>query len=191
MLAGGFTLFPVLSPDGRTLAVVHKGADERRLDTQVCLVDVETGAARRLGGPHDMAFVSWLPDGRGLIVLVRVPDPARNRLIDTIARMDLDGKLTDLREGSMPVLLGGGKRILFRDSQSDWKTCNLDGQDVKPYADGLKGYGFPAPSPDGKRLLMMRFQPGKGPEPVVLPIDAGQGKAATTAPGLWAMPAWR
>ncbi len=192
VLAGGFTLFPVLSPDGKTLAVVHKGADERRLDTQVCLVDVETGAARRLGEPHDMAFVSWLPDDRGLIVLVRVPDPARNRLIDTIARMDLDGKLTNLREGSMPVLLGDGRRILFKDSQSeDWKTCNLDGQDLRPYADGLKGYGFPAPSPDGKRLLMMRFQPGKAPEPMVLPIDASQGKPATTAPGLWGMPAWR
>ena len=36
---------------------------------------------------------------------------------------------------------------------------------MKPYADGLKGYGFPAPSPDGKRLSMMRFQPGKRPSP--------------------------
>ena len=99
VLAGGFTLFPVLSPDGKTLAVLHKGAAEHRLDSQICLVDVQTGTARRLSEPHDMAFPSWLPDGRGLIVLVRVPDVARNRLIDTIARMDLEGKITHLRRG--------------------------------------------------------------------------------------------
>jgi hypothetical protein len=92
----------------------------------------------------------------------------------------------------MPVALADGRRILFKDPQAGtWHTCNLDGQDEKPYADGLKGYGFPAPAPDGRRLLMMHFQPGQGPVPVVLPIDAGQGRPATTAPGLWAMPAWR
>lgn len=190
LLAGGFSLFPALSPDGKTLAVLHKGADERRLDSQVCLVDVMTGAARRLGEPHDMASASWLPDGRGLIVLVRVPDAAGDRLTDTIARMDLDGKLRNLREGSMPVVLGDGGRILFKDAGT-WQTCNLDGRDAKPYADGLQGHGFPAPSPDGKRLLMMRFQPGQAPVPTVLPIDSGRGKPATTAPGLWALPAWR
>jgi hypothetical protein len=192
LLGAGMTLFPVLSPDGKTLAVIHKGADERRLDWRICLVDIPSGEARRLGAPHDMAFPSWLPDGRGLILLIRVPDVAKDRLVDTIARLDLGGKLTTLRPGSMPVLLGDGRRILFKDSQSDtWHTCNLKGQDAKPYADGLKGYGFPAPAPDGKRLLMMHFQPGQAPVPVVLPIDASQGKPASTAPGLWAMPAWR
>ena len=192
LLAGGFALFPSLSPDGRTLAVLHKGAEERRLNSQVCLVDVKTGAARRLGEPNDLAFLSWRPDGRGLVLLVRVPDAEKSRLVDTIARLDLDGTLTNLREGSMPAVLADGRRILFKDSQAGtWHTCNLDGQDVKPYADGLEGYGFPAPAPDGKRLMMMRFQPGQAPVPVVLPIDAGQGKPATTAAGLWAMPAWR
>jgi hypothetical protein len=192
LLSAGITLFPVLSPDGKTLAVIHKGADERRLDSRICLVDVKTGEARRLGEPHDMAFPSWLPDGRGLILLVRLPDVAKDRLTDTITRLDLDGKLTTLRPGSMPVLLGDGRRILFQDSQArTWHTCNLEGQDAKPYADGLEGYAFPTPAPDGKRLLMMHSQPGQGPVPVVLPIDAGQGKPATTAQGLWAMPAWR
>jgi hypothetical protein len=38
---------------------------------------------------------------------------------------------------------------------------------------------------------MMHFQTGKAPVPVVLPIEGSQGKPATTAPGLWALPAWR
>ncbi len=192
LLAIGFTIDPVLSPDGQTLAVLHKGAAERRLDAQVCLVDVKTGAARRLGEPHDLGALSWLPDGRGLIVLVRVPDPTGSRLTDTIARLDLDGTLTTLREGSMPVVLADGRRILFKDPRSKtWRTCSLEGKDEKPYADGLAEYGFPAPAPDGRRLLMMRFQPDKAPVPMILPIDAAQGKPATTAPGLWAMPSWR
>jgi hypothetical protein len=192
LLAGGLTMFPTLSPDGKTLAVVHKGADQHLLDSQVCLVDVKTGAARPLGAPHDFGPVSWLPDGQGLIILVRVPDVANNRRTDNIARLDLDGNLTHLREGSMPVLLGDGHRILFKDSETDtWRTCHLDGQKVQPYADGLKSYGFPAPGPDGKRLMMMQFQTGKAPVPVVLPIGASSGKPATTAPGLWALPSWR
>lgn len=192
LLAAGIALFPVLSPDGKTLAVVHKGPDERQLDSRLCLVDVKSGEARPLGTPHDMAFPSWLPDGSGLVLLIRVPEFARNHLVDTIVRMDLDGKITTLREGSMPVVLGDGRRILFRNSRSnDWRTCDLEGHDEKPYADGLKGYAFPAPAPDGKRILMMHFQEGSGPVPKILPIDASRGKPASSTAGLWALPSWR
>jgi hypothetical protein len=55
----------------------------------------------------------------------------------------------------------------------------------------MKGCAFPAPSPDGKRLLMMHFQPGKGPEPLIFPLGQNDGKPVTTVPGLWSTPAWR
>jgi hypothetical protein len=195
LLASGFTLMPALSPDGKTLAVLHKGMTGRLLDTQVCLVDLATGEAKAVGEPRDMAFPSWLPDGKGLVLLHREaadPSDLTEPRTATIARMDLDGRLTKIREGGEPVLLNDGKTILFEDTRArTWQTCGLDGGDVKPYADGLSGYGFPSPAPDGERIVMMHFRQGIAPEPTILPIGGSDGKPALTAPGLWATPAWR
>jgi Tol biopolymer transport system component len=195
LLASGFTLMPALSPDGQTLAVLHNGASERILQTQLCLVDLRTGSARRLGKPHDMAFVSWLPDGKGLIVTVREsPDPADPSVpkTATIARMDLQGQTTKIRPGTFPLLLNDGKTILFEDTTSrTWNTCDLDGGNAKLYAGGLAGHGFPSPAPDGKRIIMMHFQSGGAPVPVILPLGESKGEPAVKAPGLWTTPAWR
>ncbi|WP_165072642.1 TolB-like translocation protein [Paludisphaera rhizosphaerae] len=193
-LAEGNTLMPACSPDGKTIAALHKPPAGDPLDATLVLVDVESGAARPLGVPRDQAFLSWTPDGKGLILLVREPlDPKdlNSPRTSSISRLDLDGRLTKLREGTMPVVLSDG-RILFQDEKAHgWKTCNLEGGDEKEYAGGLAGYGFPAPAADGKRIFMMHFVPGQGPTPTVLPIDEAEGKPATTAPGLWSMPAWR
>jgi hypothetical protein len=192
LLAGGFTLSPALSPDGRTAAVLHQGASQRLLETQVCLVDLGTGDAKPLGNPRDFGPVSWLPDGRGLLTVDRKDVGASKPPLSTISRLDLDGRLTPLREGSSPVVLGDGKTVLFEDAGSrTWQTCDLGGGDVKPYAGGMNGHTFPAPSPDGRRLLMMHFRQSQAPEPMVFRRGENEGKPATTAPGLWAHPARR
>lgn len=195
LLASGMTLMPALSPDGTTLAVLHKGATGGILDTQVCLVDLKSGEARTLGEPRDLAFLSWSPNGEGLVLLHReVADPTNptGPRTDTIARMDLEGRISKIREGSSPVLLADGETILFEDKETrTWQTCDLEGANVRPYAGGLSGYGFPSPSPDGERIMMMRFEQGAAPVPTILPIGEDKGVPATTAPGLWATPAWR
>jgi hypothetical protein len=192
LLATGFVLFPALSPDGKTVAVLHKSATDRILDSQICLVDTVTGKAVPLGEPRDFGAVSWLPDGKELIISENKTIDVSKPSISTICRMDRQGKITRLCEGASPVVLSDGKRILFEDQASrTWKTCDLNGSDVKLYADGMKGYAFPRPSPDGKRLLMMRFRSGQAPEPLIFAVGQTEGRAATTAPGLWITPGWR
>lgn len=195
LLASGFTLMPTLSPDGQTLAVLHKGATGRILESQLCLVDLKTGAARPLGEQRDMAFPSWLPDGKGLILLDREsanPSDVSSATIETVARMDLEGRITKIRQGSRPVLLNDGKTILFEDTKSrTWNTCDLYGGNAKLFAGGLLGYGFPSPAPDGKRIIMMRFRPGTAPVPMILPLGESKGEPAVKAQGLWADPTWR
>src|SRR5205814_725053 len=71
LLASGFTLGATLSPDGKTIAVVHKGQNEGLLECQVCLIDIASGKATPLGKPLDTAFLSWRPDGKGLILVTR------------------------------------------------------------------------------------------------------------------------
>ena len=194
LLATGFSLFPSLSPDGKTVAVLHRGATEER-DTGI--PDVPCGPDDRERRSHweprrDFGPPSWLPDGKGLLVADRKSIDASKPPLSTICRLDLEGRLTATREGTAPVVLGDGKRILFEDPESQsWKTCDLEGRNVEVYAGGMKGYAFPAPSPDGKQLLMMRFRTGHAPEPMIFPLGQSEGKPATTTPGLWKHPAWR
>jgi hypothetical protein len=191
-LAAGFSLFPSLSPDGKTVAVLHKGSSGRILDVQIYLVDLVSGATKPLGEPRDTGPASWFPDGRGLLVVDRNSIDLSKPSIETICRLDLDGKLTKLFPGSSPVISGDGKHILFEDQTSrTWKTCDLSGGHVTTYADGMKGCAFPAPSPDGRNLLMMRFRSGQAPEPVIFSLDGSDGKPLTKVPGLWTSPAWR
>jgi Tol biopolymer transport system component len=195
LFTSGFTFMPALAPNGQTIAVLHMGAAGKILETQLCLVDLKTGSARPLSNPGDMAFPSWLPDGKGLVLLLRErSDPAdvSSATTHTIARMDLEGRITKIRQGDSPVLLADGKTILFQDTKSrTWNTCDLDGGHVAPYAGGLPGYGFPSPAPDGKRIVMMHFARDRAPIPTILPIGDSKGEPAVKAPGLWASPAWR
>src|SRR5262249_3331966 len=147
------SLFPALSPDGKTVAVLHRGASERLLEQQVCLVDLESGNARQVGKPRDVGPLSWLPDGRGLLMVDRKVVEMSKPTHDTVSRMSLDGEVTLICEGSSPVLLGDGKVILFQDQRTRmWNTCDLNGKEIRPYAGGMPGHGFPAPAPDGKRV---------------------------------------
>ena len=192
LLEAGFALFPTPSPDGKSLAALHKSGAGQILESQVAVIDLATGGARYVGKPLDTAFVSWRPDGKGFFLIQReYADPSKPA-IATVSTMDLEGKLAPLVRGDFPVLLADGATILFRDNESgQWKSCDLQGKNVKPYGDGLPGYGFPSPAPDGKRILMMRFRPGQAPQPVILKIGESEGAPATEIPGMWGIPAWR
>jgi hypothetical protein len=184
-LESGFALGPAPSPDGKSLAVLHKGGAEGHLELRVALVDLASGEGRHVGEPLDGAFLSWLPDGKGLVLLRREAGGA-----GTVSRMDLDGRITPIVPGDSPVVLEGTRAILFQEGEL-WKTCDLAGKNAKLLGDGLRGHGFPSPAPDGKRLLMMRFRPNQAPEPVVVVLPGQEIRAATKLPGLWGFPAWR
>jgi hypothetical protein len=192
---GGFAafLFPTLSPDGSTLALIAMDAKAAAsLQFQVWLVDLKTGKPRKLSDPADVCFLSWLPDGSGLILVDRKSVDMKKPAIGTICRLDLEGKKTPIRPGDNPLLLGDGKTILFQDAADGlWKTCDLQGGGVKLFGDGMKNYGFPSLGPDGRRILWMRFGGSDGPAPVVVDIATGAVKEVKHSPGLWSMPAWR
>ena len=194
LLSTGACLGPALSPDGKTLAVGHKefggSSIQEVLQLQVCLVDLTTGEARKLGRPMDTAFLSWLPDGKGMILVSRKHIDMDTPAKETICRMDLTGKVTPIVPGGHPVLLAGGL-ILFRGEDDLWRTCDLIGKNVKLFAGGMKGCGFPSPGPDGKRIFWMRVQPPRAPRPVVMRIGSRQLRSVTAVGGLWASPAWR
>jgi Tol biopolymer transport system component len=191
-LSSGFSLMPCLSPDGKTLAVLHKGTDSRILESRVHLIDAATGNARPLGQPLDTAFISWFPDGKHLLLITRkhvtMDHPSQNSL----ARMDLQGKVSTICRGDVPVLIDQSKRILFEGEEDDlWYTCDLTGKNRKRFHGGFARHGFPAPSPTGTQVLMMRFSKTGMPRPVIIDVRTGTIRSLTVPEGLWATPKWQ
>ncbi len=139
----------------------------------------------------DAAFLSWLPDGQGLILVTREYADLNRPAVETIARMDLSGNITPIRKGSQPTVLDATRGILFEDDDGLWKTCDFHGENVHVLAEGMKHYAFPSPSHDGRQILWMRFDPAQSPKPVVLDVGSTEGPPVTTAPGLWMYPTWR
>jgi len=188
LITQGFCLDPVLSPDGSKVAAVHMpgGVGEFRMT----VIELGSGKATYVGGPMDTASLSWLPDASGFI-LVRRQFKAMDKPQDRfVARLDLDGKLTDLCAGDLPLLLPDGKRILFLDGQK-WKTCSLAGKEVMLFGDGLSGHMQPTLAPDGKRVIFVRTRAGKEPHIVMFGLDGGELKLVLREPGLWLYPGWK
>lgn len=189
-LAVGQTLMPVLSPDGKTLAAHYKDFNGSVLDSQIALIDLASGNAKVIGEPFDGAYVNWLPDGKGLILLKRYYANLNEHSDNTICHMDLSGVITPLFKGDVPLVLNN--QILFEHlGDRAWQLCNLDGKNPHLLGDGLAHHGFPTASPDAKRLLMMSINPATGPRPVIIDLANPQPQPLEVPAGLWAAPAWR
>ena len=147
---------------------------------------------RSAPGTFDVAGRGW----GGLHLLREVADPTdvASPRTDTIARMDLDGRITKIREGGSSVLLSDGRTILFEDTKSrTWRTCDLEGGGDQPGdAGGLTGYDFPSPCSGRQADHHDALPSGRGPgsRPSSRSGLAAAG-AANWGPGLRAMPAWR
>lgn len=191
LLDRGFVLFGAMSPDGKMLVVPQAGVSERAVDQQLVLVDVASGKAKPLGRPLDCAPPSWLPDGSGVVLISRKYQGIDQVSEGFVSRMDLDGHLTPLVQGDCAVSLAPRPSILFQRKEEPWITCDLDGKNVQQAQDGLATFGFPAPSPDGNRVLMMKFGGSNGPRPCIVDLKTGQSTPVPVTSGLWAFPVWR
>lgn len=187
----GITMFPTLSPNGLELAVIHLDPASGPVSSQVYLIDIASGRSRAIGKPLDTGHLSWLPSGDGLVLVSREHKAIDLPAVSTICRMNFEGNLTEIRPGDFPVVLPDS-RILFRDSEDDlWKTCDLQGQDVEFVGDGLKSFSFPAPSPDGQCMIMLKFGAATCPQPHLIDIATGKRQPIQVGGGLWTTPSWR
>lgn len=192
----GLNVFPAISSDGSRLAFLHKEIGQNVLDSGVVVVDLNTREEKLIGGQADRGPVHWAQKDQLVFELrdpvdLTKPGEGGKILARRIAVMDLSGQTRVLIVGSSPVVVGGGDVILFEDVDDKWKTCDLEGNKIKHVGDGLTGFYFPSASPDGKRVLFMRLDKQKGPQPWVVELESGKATPVKVAPGLWMMPSWR
>jgi hypothetical protein len=178
---------PTCSPDGTRIAIQRSIGNAVTDPVQIGCIDPVSGDYSTIGTVFGGEHLSWLPDGKTLLMeRVEIVNGSEHWIICTMAP---DGSVHDVCTGRFPVSLCDG-RICYRDTDARlWKTCAADGGDVRICGDGLPHCIEPARSPDGKRMLFVRFE-SDGPH--VVSVDTGDWSVtrAFSLPGLWTRPVW-
>ena len=169
-------LHPQLSPDGRWLA--HTQADGRS-DTQIRLMDLQSGASRTLARTNDLGVLSWLPGGQVLLSQVDLDDPYRLYadlwVFDPVSgeqrRVTRRARLT--QPSAAPG--GGAWAIQEGDGTNTIVRVDLDDGSVTPLIPrGLSTHwAFPRPSPNGRWLVATRWEPNAQHDVVILDAESG------------------
>ena len=209
-LQQGTVTNPVLSPDGTQLAILHQRQGADQPGAAIHVVDLQTGTSKPIASEVASDTLSWLPDGDGLVFWrQRQTQQRRSRrggegqpaMTASVVIMDLNGKSRDLCEGVRPVVLPHARQILYlqipksEDGTFTWRRCDLQGNDLGVLGDGLQEYQSPAPSPDGKHVLMIRFEPDEEgvpqqPWPYSVSLATGEPQRLEVPEGLWMVPSW-
>lgn len=195
MAAGTDIMYPVISPDGKKIAVTRHLGDIERV---IAIHDIDTGKATTLDAiPEKNCFGAvWSPDGQWLCfnylhdkeweVAVIKADNTDFRIVTA--------KL-DKRDSAYPMYWSNDSKFLFAYDFQHAYQVDLDGKEMlrKPIDQVLKdvemssGYSFSLSS-DGKRLLMGALKevddivPEEGGPPVMvfeLNLDSGDIRRAT------------
>jgi hypothetical protein len=183
---------PVLSPDKQTIAILFRPQNANSVvEFQMLLIDIKKRTARTLGKAGRLgAPYSWLPDGSGIVLKRFLPAKSDDIEPRVVCVLRMDGTLTDLVAGDDPLVIPQLKCVLFEGSSREWFTCNLAGKNPAKFAGGMKGWGRPAISPDGKEMLWVRFVKGELPQLHLFEFGNKNGKLATKSSGSTSMPVW-
>jgi Tol biopolymer transport system component/predicted Ser/Thr protein kinase len=147
------------SPDGAKLAVVKDGA--------VWVLAYPGGAARQVATANAMGGLSWMPDGRRIVVSpVQVSDSNRWPGIEVVDTDTLVSRTILASSFGLlyPSVSPDGTRLAFVTGDSRWKLVEVtlaDGR-VRELGTGGRQSLFPSLSPDGTRLAF-----ADGLEPII------------------------
>ncbi len=189
---GGLCDYPALAPDGKSLAVTFS---RDLLSRRVYLLTPDNEKPRPLGQSLDIRSLSWLGDGRALVLLVA--DPAEEGGKEPgfrIVRLGLDGKVSEVCNNTGQFATVSGKdadQIFFQGRDSLWYTCDSEGEDVIMVGNGLEGLESPAVNPEGTHAVMIERDEESRSWPVVVELVSGKKFPVKVARGRWLLPAWR
>jgi Tol biopolymer transport system component len=189
LATAGMNLSPRLSRDGQLLLFSHF---ETRLDKMLASIVTAKLATNeeQVVITGDVALASWAEGNRIVFEKREYPDPSKPAKAD-IRITDLQGNQRKIVDGRFPVVLADGVTLLYCDNQKQWTLCDLEGKNPRLLGDGMKEYSFPAPAPDGQRMLMIHYGgAGSAPVPTIVKLSDGSVTPLRLGPGLWTIPTW-
>lgn len=180
-----------VSPDQKSVALLMMrdiGEIDRK---QILTVNLADGTATKIGAPQDYTSVHWLPSGKEFlagrmewIADPHVPPPR------SVCIIDLQGRVKKIADGDQPVPLPPN-RILFQRKNGSWATMTSNGSSVRSFAPRLpENCGFPAVSPDGKKVLFIQFGDSAPLGRAMVDIASGEITTVQNKSGVWTTPVW-
>ncbi len=188
---GRFAFYPQVSPDGTTLALSRS---DGATNSQIRLVNLNGGRARKLTRTNAFATFAWAPDGSIVFQQIEDVDPYRTR--NDLYRVRPDGSVLRLTEGERlkhpTVAPDGSVAVAVQDGGGANRLVEVDLATgaVRPltafFPDEL--WASPRLSPDGQWIAASRWRPGGLMDIVVLDragtlaLEVTADRAVDTAP---------
>lgn len=189
----GLSQDPLLSPDGRSVAYIHKGGVKfRSLDGKQTVTVVD-------GYPHeDLSLGGWSPTGDALVYFIGPPqgeDPPESKVTEP-KYFVYELKTKQHREIKFPGYIAGwlptGEMLLYDAEPGALLSLALtDGAKPKSIQAEAVGLGQISLSPDGKRLAASKSKPNDTSSSQLITMDLATGTVTPlTKPGDWAELQW-
>jgi hypothetical protein len=181
-----------VSPDEKRMAMMLMKELVEMSRKQIVVIDLAGKTAEKIGEPDDYASIQWLANGRELLLDRIEPEKRMDApLRKTVWIVNLKGEARKVANGRESRALHDGRILLEREDKK-WVTVDANGKSEKRFGNNLpERVGFPAVSPDGKRVLFVQFGDKGSVGLVVVDADSGKTELGRLPNiGMWTTPVW-
>lgn len=177
----------VLSPDGKQMAISHHSADHNG-NSIIYIVDVEGGVPRQITDKGPSYLHGWSPDGKELAFIGLRNGDYNVFVISVDGGKEKQLTHTSYHEDGSDYTVCG-KYIWFNSDRSGnmqlWRM-GRDGSNPEQMTYDAWVDWFPHPSPDGKWIVFLSYEPGTEGHPAnknvvlrIMPAEGGEPQTLT------------
>jgi hypothetical protein len=190
---GYYAMNPAPSPLGDGVVFARQ---DGRSDTQLRLLDPETGESRKLTRVNRLANLAWTPEGQVLFSQTEYTDSYRIR--GDLYLLGLDGEEGQITHGERldhpHVLPSGGKAVAVQEEGGTNRLVLVDlpSGALRPLteAEPLVHWAYPRWSPDGRWIAVARWTAGAHFDLVLLDGEGKVVQEVTRDRAIDTSPAW-
>lgn len=154
-----------ISPDGKEIVISHHDNKSSQGESIIYILPIEGGTPRQVTAKWPSYWHGWSPDGQTLAYVA-----GRNNQDFKIYSINVQGgEETQLTTGAGlddgPEYSHDGKTIYynsFRNNKMQIWRMDKDGKNPEQIVNSVHSDWFPHPSPDGKKVVFLRFIEDQG-----------------------------